>query len=233
MRWVPFIALFLIAANTFAQGTGEVRLNIDPGHNFQFVLDDKYRMQKRSIELSSGEHNFKIWAPERVIVDTNINVVSDSTLMFSMVLPYSKDYEEWKQEMGRFQRKFTLYKVVPAAVTGGAAIWAIVSFSNYKKSSDQLNENEAMYHELVVPREITQLKAQIQEDKDDLSSAETQFIISTSVFAASAVATWFLFKKAKAMEVPVFRDKAKVEFDGLVYNPVGQESWAINMKLKF
>jgi len=233
MRYLAIICATYVALGGFAQGTGEIRLNIDPGHNFQFVLDDQFRMQQRSMNISAGAHNFKIWAPERAIVDTNLTVYPDSTLFFSMELPYSPEYQAWKEEMSTFQKKFTLYKVLPATATVGVGVWAIVSAVDYKNSSDQLNDNRAKYDELVVPREISELKAQLQQDKDDLSSAETQVIVSTSVFVVSAIATWFLFKKAKSMEVPVFNDKAKLEFEGLVYNPQQQGTWAGNFKLRF
>jgi len=217
----------------FAQGTGELRLNIDPGHNFQFILDDQFRMQQHSVKVSSGTHNFKIWAPERAIVDTNLTVFSDSTAFFSMELPFSPEYVQWKKDMSTFQRKFTLYKVVPSVLTVGTGIWAIVSAVNYKNSSDQLQDNRAKYDELVVPRELSDLKVQLEQDKDDLSSAETQVVISTSVFVVSAVATWYILNRAKSMEVRVFNDKAKLEFEGLVYDPRQQGSFAGNFKLKF
>lgn len=228
-----FICAMYFGLGAFAQSPGELRLNIDPGHNFQFILDDQFRMQQRSVKVSSGTHNFKIWAPERAIVDTNLTVFSDSTSFFSMELPFSPEYVQWKKDMSTFQRKFTLYKVVPSVLTVGTGIWAIVSAVNYKNSSDQLQDNRAKYDELVVPREISELKVQLDQDKDDLSSAETQVVISTSVFVVSAVATWFLFKKAKNMEVPVFNDKAKLEFEGLVYNPQQQGTWVGNFKLRF
>ena len=233
MRFVGSICALYIALSGFAQGTGEIRFNIDPGHNFQFILDDRFRMQQRSMDLSAGPHNFKIWAPETAIVDTNLTIYSDSTRFFSMELPYSPEYQQWKNEMGTFQKKFTLYKVVPSVVTVGAGVWAIISAVDHKNSSDRLQDNRAKYDGLVVPRELSELKTQLQQDKDDLSTAETQMIISTSVFVVSAAATWFLFKKAKNLEVPVFKDKAKLEFEGLVYNPYLQGAWAGNFKLKF
>lgn len=233
MRNLGFICGMCIAFNGFTQGTGAIRLNIDPGHNFQFILDDQFRMQQRNMDLSAGPHNFKIWAPERAIVDTNLTIYPDSTWFFSMELPYSPEYQEWKKEMSSFQRKFTLYKVLPSAVTVGAGVWAIVSAIDHKKISDQLKDNRAKYDELVVPRELSELKTQLQQDKDDFSSAETRVIISTSVFVASAIATWFLFKKAKNLEVPVFNDKAKLEFEGLVYDPMLNGTWAGKLKVKF
>ena len=233
MRSLGSICLICIVINGFTQGTGEIRLNIDPGHNFQFILDDQFRMQQRSMDLSAGPHNFKIWAPERAIVDTNLIIHPDSTWFFSMELPYSPEYQEWKKEMSVFQRKFTLYKVLPSVMTVSAGVWAIASAVEYKKSNDQLQDNRAKYDDLVVPRELSELKTQLQQDKDDFSSAETKVIISTSVFVASAVATWFLFKKAKNLEVPVFNDKAKLEFEGLVYDPQRNGTWAGNFKVKF
>lgn len=233
MRQLSTIALVFIAAWVSAQGTGEVRLNIDPGHNFEFVLDDTYRMQQRSVKLKAGAHNFKLWAPERSIVDTTISVQSDQTLVFSMELPYSPEYQAYREEMGRFQRKFVFNKVVPSVLTLGSAIWTTVSFAQYKKANDALDDNRGQYDGLTVPWQINNLKEELAQNKDDLSQKETMFIISSSVLAASAVATFFLFRKAKRMEVPVFQDKAKLEFEGLVYSPGVNDAWGANFKLKF
>lgn len=216
-----------------AQGTGELRLNIDPGHNFEFVLDNQYRMQQRTVKLKAGPHNFKLWAPERSIVDTTLNVTADQTLVFSMELPFSPEYQAYQEEMARFQRKFVFSKVVPSVLTIGSTVWAAVSFAQYKKAHNELENNRGTYDQLTVPWQIRDLKAELDQNKDDLARKETMFIVSSSVLAASAIVTYFLFRRAKKMEVPVFHDKAKLEFEGLVYTPGREGVWGANFNLRF
>ena len=48
----------LAVTSVLAQSAGKLRLMIDPGAGYQFVLDKKYRMQQREVELSTGPHHF-------------------------------------------------------------------------------------------------------------------------------------------------------------------------------
>ena len=57
-----------------AQTSGKLRLVVDPGDSYEFVLDHQFRMQKREVELLTGPHHFSFWAPERSIVDTTITM---------------------------------------------------------------------------------------------------------------------------------------------------------------
>ena len=37
---------------------------VDPGHDFEFIVDHKQRMQQREVKLTEGLHSFSLWAPD-------------------------------------------------------------------------------------------------------------------------------------------------------------------------
>ena len=98
VRMVTCIAI-LLACSSAAQTVGKLRLMVDPGNNFQFVLDHKYRMQQREVELSTGPHHFSIWAPQRMVVDTTLIVLPDQSRDVFIRLPFSSEYGAYEQEL--------------------------------------------------------------------------------------------------------------------------------------
>lgn len=209
----------LLFSCCLAQDKGQVRLFIDPGHNFEYVLDGERRMKEKVVELTTGPHSFSFWAPTRAIVDTTINI-EQGEQPFYLRLPFSLSYMAHEREMQKFKKKLFIKRSLPALLTLGAGIWSGVSFGNYSKANSDLNDLYDEYDVATVPNAITVLKTEdIPSAKDDFKDAESQFIISTSVFAAGLLYTVYMFRKTKGMQPPVFEDKAKVKFDGLVYVP--------------
>ena len=98
------------------QTTGTLRLFIDPGNDFQFVLDHKYRMQQREVTLAEGPHDFTFWAPKYRMIDTTITVVANTVNSFTLRLPVSAEYMAWQREMSRYKRQVVLGR---GTTTGG------------------------------------------------------------------------------------------------------------------
>ena len=49
-----YLYLFLVAPFVVsAQSAGKIRLLVDPGHNFKFVVDKQFKMEQREVELSA------------------------------------------------------------------------------------------------------------------------------------------------------------------------------------
>ncbi|HEX2615965.1 MAG TPA: hypothetical protein VHL57_00405 [Flavobacteriales bacterium] len=216
----------LMAGLADAQTTGTLRLLIDPGNDFQFVVDRKFRMQQRTVELVSGPHAFSFWAPQRRIVDTTITVEPGVTRDFVLHLPYSAEFTAYNKQLNAFRKQQSMKKYVPLGVTVGAAVWALTSYQKMKDAEDALAADEEAYRLTVVPALITVLKEQtIPAHNDNLVKARTQFGITCGLTVVGAGLTWWLWHRANVKRPPPFDDKEKVRFDGLAFGPAPRGGW--------
>src|SRR5689334_1490100 len=104
-RALASTAALVAVTSLFAQTTGKLRLLIDPGSNYHFVLDHQYRMQQREVELSPGPHHFSFWAPERKVTDTTVTVEAGRSKDFILRLSYSPDYVAYQRELGAYKKE--------------------------------------------------------------------------------------------------------------------------------
>jgi hypothetical protein len=222
---------FHISTLTFGQSTGTLRLLVDPGDSYKFVLDGKYRMQEREVKLLEGPHTFTFWAPTRSMVDTVLRVVPDRTTDVVIRLPHSPEYMAYTRELQQLKKEQWLGRVLPSAVTLGTGIWAVSSFSNYKNAHEQLEADEALYTSSATPRELELLKStELPRHQQEFKDARTMFYVSGGVFLASAAFTTWSIIKASRKPAPTFEDKEKVRFDGLVWMP-GRQGGSLAMGL--
>jgi hypothetical protein len=208
------------ASDVSAQSVGRLRLLVDPGNDFQFVVDGKYRMQQREVELSPGPHTFTFWAPQRTMKDTVLVVEAGRTRDVLLRLPFSAEYEQWQGEMERYRNDRKLRRLLPCVLTAGSLVYTAVKWDAYKKAHDQLNEDLSAYDEGYSPQAINILKDRtIPQHKDEFRNARTNFFLAAGLSTALAGATAYLFHRSAARDVPVFQDREKVRFDGLVWMP--------------
>lgn len=203
-----------------AQSVGKLRLLVDPGGDFQFVVDGKYRMQQREVELSPGPHRFTFWAPERSMKDTTLNVEPGRTKDVLLRLSYSPEYDQWRGEMERYRNDRKLRRLLPTVITAGSLVYTVLKWSAYKHAHDQLNDDLVAYDEGYSPQAINILKDRtIPQHKDEFRNARSNFYLAAGLSTALAGATVYLFHRSASREVPVFQDREKVRFDGLVWMP--------------
>ncbi|MGV9012762.1 MAG: hypothetical protein ACOH13_09230 [Flavobacteriales bacterium] len=208
------------AINTFAQTTGKLRMLVDPGDSYEFVVDHQFRMQEREVELTTGPHHFSFWAPERVVVDTTLTVVEGRTTSIVMHLPYARSYLIYQRDLQSYERSMKLYRLLPVAVTGGALLYTVLSYSKMKKAHDQLDEDQKTYDDARSPFRISVLKSQtIPAHKDDFKKAQMRYGISTGVTLLCAGATVYLFHRSGQVTRPTYDDQEKIRFDGLSWMP--------------
>ena len=222
MRHLPLILsiALLFSEGAQAQNTGTLRLLVDPGHNFEFVVDKKHRMQQREVKLTEGLHHFSFWAPERAIVDTSVFVIADRTSDLALRLPYSAEYVSYREELGRFQAKKRWTRTAPLLAVAGGAVWTVVSLVRYGKAKNAQDEDQALYDINVDPQAIRTLKeTTIPAHNDDLKKARTMLYASAGFTVLSTAAYIHIAKLTSKWERPIFDDKEKVKFNGLAWLP--------------
>jgi len=203
-----------------AQTVGKLRLLVDPGGDYQFVLDHKYKMQQREVELSTGAHHFSFWAPQRQILDTTFNVMEGRTQDVVVRLPYSAEYRQYQNDIDHYRSRMWTHRLIPAIASVGGITWSVLSYININDAQDKLDQDVTNYNEGYVPSELAKLKTvTIPADYDAFRSARTRFYVSSGITAVVLLGTAWLWMKSGKRAVPTFEDKEKVLFDGLVWMP--------------
>jgi hypothetical protein len=214
--------LLLTGTLSMAQSTGRLRLIMEPAGQTDYVLDGQFRMRDREVSLMEGPHRFVFWAPERRMLDTVLTVVAGGTNDVRISLRYSEEYIQWRKQAEQYetQRRWGLY--APPVVAAGAAAWMVVSYMNYSQAHRELDDLEEAYAASTDPGEISSIKSEdIPAAKDDFAKARTQTIVASSLFVVSTGATWYLRRKLSSRTAPVFEDKERTRFEGLVWVPGG------------
>jgi hypothetical protein len=222
MRSLTVTFLLLTGTLSMAQSTGRLRLIMEPAGQTEYVLDGQFRMRDREVSLMEGPHRFVFWAPERRMLDTVLTVVAGGTSDVRISLRYSGEYIQWRKgaEQYETQRRWGLY--APPVVAAGAAAWMVVSYMNYSQAHRELDDLEEAYAASTDPGEIARIKNEdIPTAKDDFAKARTQTIVASGLFVVSAGATWYLRRKLSSRTAPVFEDKERTRFEGLVWVPGG------------
>lgn len=217
-----------------AQTTGQLRLVVDPGHDFQVILDGAHRMQERVLDLSEGNHRLQLWAPTRRIVDTTVYVRAGSSRELVVRLPYSAEFLAHQQEVKRFRERLWLNKALPTVATVGAAAWTTAAYLDYRRAGRQLRDDKDLYTTSADPGEIAELKNdRIPAHQDDFRRSKVMLGVSTGVFAVAAAYTIWSFRRADRTPLPLFDDREKVRFDGLVWlpGPDGRGVWAAGLTI--
>lgn len=206
-----------------AQSTGTLRMLIDPGNDFSFIVDKKHRMQQREITLTEGLHDLTIWAPTRRIVDTAVFVIANRTSDLVVRLPFSEEYVAYRTELGRYQTKKRWVKSAPIFALAGGLIWTGIAVGKYSKAKDVLEADQKEYDINVDPTAINSLKDEtIPQHNDDLKQARTNLYAASAFTALSAAATYYVSRRTAKWSRPMFDDKEKVRFDGLAWLPGNQ-----------
>lgn len=217
---LAFLIGCLLPSAVLAQNAGKLRLLVDPGNSFEFVLDHQFRMQQREIELSEGPHHFTFWAPERRMVDTTLTVEADRMKDVVIRLPYSVEYTTWQREVSDYRNDRKVRRLIPSVLTLGAMAYTAVRYAKYVDAHDQLQADLDTYNEEVSPRALTDLKDKtIPAHKDEFRDAKTTFFLAAGITAAMAGATAYLYHRSSKHKVPEFHDAERVRFNGLVWLP--------------
>jgi len=236
---VPWAHVFLCTAlltlppnSARSQAVGKLRFTVDPGSNYSFVLDRKFRMAQREVELEAGPHHFTFWAPQRRMLDTTLTVEPGKTREVWIRLPYSAEFVAYERELTRQKNQNWMRMALPSALTLGTGILAWSGWRRYKQAHEQLKSDEELYRSSSDPAELADLRSVvIPGHKDTFKDRERAFVIAAGAFTAVAAAsTWMILRTARE-KAPSFRDAEKVKFDGLVWLPApdGRGMWLTGM----
>ncbi|MBK8497937.1 MAG: hypothetical protein IPL52_03755 [Flavobacteriales bacterium] len=209
-----------MGARGLAQTTGTLRVFCEPSGSCQYILDGKHRLNDREITLLEGPHRFVFWAPERRMLDTMFMVTGGQLHEARVQLHYSQEFIEFSRQADSHRRRDRWLRYGTPVLTVGAGAWAGVSIAQALKARKDLDALADDYATLSDPGAITALKDQrIPDANSALRRTRTMAYVSSGVFVLSAGAYWYAQKVRRANKAPLFEDKEKVRFDGLVWVP--------------
>lgn len=189
---------------------------IFPGHNYEVIVNNEKKVVARELELPVGRNNLKFWAPTKEIVDTNVTVKEGETMTLKLTLPVSGEYAKYEVENYQVRKKTAWIQGIPLVVNTGLASYTVAKYISYRRDYKTLEESVTAYEESQVTGSIVGIKSDINAQNEAFTKSKNQFIIGGSLFAASLVGTFFALRYAKRIEVPVFKDKAKIEFNSIL-----------------
>ncbi|HQW06160.1 MAG TPA: hypothetical protein PLV08_10040 [Flavobacteriales bacterium] len=220
LRDLSLLPILLFASITVGQGKGEIKLHVSPHNGVEYVLDGKERLSNRGLVLPAGDHRFVFWAPDRKMLDTTLTIVADTTILFYKILPITDAYRAYKVEQKRAVQGRFFYRAIPLVLTATAGVFAWNSNKKDREAYDALVAAEDSYNSLRVPLAITGLKDQVLPSlQADLDAANRRLTMAVALAGVGVVATILGFIKAGRIVEPTYKDKGKVEFDGLVWMP--------------
>lgn len=220
-RALHSIVIFLLSwAGAYAQGKGEIQLNVSPQRGMAYVLNGKERLTNRALVLPAGEHRFAFWSPDRRILDTTLTVIADSTVAFYKTLAPTEAFLTYQAGLKRAKHKRLLYRAVPLLATVVGGVFTMNAKKENDAAYDALKSAEEEYATLRTPFIIANHKTNVlpslQAEHDAAYRRMRLMMVGTSVVA---LATVWGFIRAARVEDPTYEDQEKLRFDGLVWLP--------------
>lgn len=229
------IGFMLVGKRSEAQDSGKLRLLIDSGGTFKVRVDGGPVQSVRELELTPGPHALRIWAPTRLVTDTNVVVVQDRMSDVIMKLSVDPDHTAYRMEMRSFQRKRRAWRLIPIGLTVGSGAWMLTALKKQNDAYDQLHEDRDSYGAASDPLVIARLKNEVLPARqDDLATARSRLTVASGVTIAMAACTVAAFWRSAKFKRPVFDDKQKLRFEGLAFAPSWQgEGGSIHLALTY
>lgn len=213
------VVMFAFSQRGGAQ-TGTLRLLIDPGDSYQYILDGRKEAPARQLTLPAGAHHFTFWAPARRVVDTTVTVEADRTIDLMLRLPLSSEFLAYRKDLNAWRGRRRLQRMLPVAVTLGMAVWTSTNYVSQAKAHQQLKDDLAIYERSVIPGAIGVLKEKtIPAHQADFQRKRSRFQVSAGITAICAAVTGFLYVRSAKDRLPEFLDQERIRFEGLGWVP--------------
>lgn len=220
---IGLAAVVLIGLNPLvahAQSTGTLRVFCEPHATCNYVLDGKHRMNDRELTLLEGQHRLVLFAPERRMLDTTITILPNAMQELRIQLRYSEEFIAYNRKAQRFNRDDRWLRYGTPVLAVGAAAWFGVSTWKAVDAQRDIDALEQSYGESTSPAGIAELKGdRIPDANKKLRQARTMTYVSGGALVAAGAAWWYVAKVRSKRQAPVFEDKEKARFDGLVWMP--------------
>jgi hypothetical protein len=213
---ISLIAALCLSFGTLQAQTGKVKLVVYPGHNYQVIVNNEKKVVSREIELPVGKNNIKLWAPTKSIKDVDVMVIADSTITLKITLEASNEFATYEVKNYEVRKKTAWIQGPPIVVSVGLGAYTLAKYISYRKDYKALEESVTLYNDAQITGSIAGIKTDIAAQNEAFSKSKNQFIIGGALFGVSIVGTYFALRYAKGIEVPVFKDKAKIEFDNIL-----------------
>ncbi|PCJ86735.1 MAG: hypothetical protein COA57_05865 [Flavobacteriales bacterium] len=153
-----FLAMCLVIGFAFGQETneyGKIEFKIYPMSAI-IKLDGKLlESRDTTIILKTGKHHFILWAPDRELFQTDVEIYKDSTIKILHELKYTEDYLQYEIDLiayKKLRKKKVTLPFLGLAFLGGSSVpffkWAdqyhakaLSSITMYEQAVNEQNIN--------------------------------------------------------------------------------------------
>lgn len=218
----------------FGQSTGTLRITCEPQATYSYILDGKHRLRDRELTLMEGPHRLVFWAPERRVLDTTFTIVPNALTEARIQLRYSEEFIAFNKKLRRYERDDRWLRYGTPVLVLGSAAWFGVSVYQGIDARRDLDHLRDDYAESTSPSGITALKGNDVPDANKrLRQARVMAGVSGGLLVGSGALWWYMKKIRAKRPAPVFDDKEKARFDGLVWMPdaSGQGIWMAGLTI--
>lgn len=224
---IQLVCLVFSQSLCHAQGKGTIELKVAPFKGMEYILDGKERLHHPALVLPAGEHRFVFYAPDRQVLDTVLRIVADTSMVFKKVLPATVAYRTYMDERRKVAQGRFFYRAVPLLATAVGCVFIANGKKQSTEAYDALVAAEDSYAVSRSPSGIDALKdEQLPVLQRDLDDANKKLGLALGFTSVAAVATVLGFIKSASLEDPVYEDREKIKFDGLVWLP-GQQGGTV------
>lgn len=114
-RYLIILLLFIYTSNVIAQNTGNITLKIFPpvGNSKVMIGDSTLVTSSQIQDFPEGNYRIQIWAKYYEYLDTTINVIPDSTIIFKAKLSHPPEFFTFKKELTNYERKVLFKQKLP------------------------------------------------------------------------------------------------------------------------
>jgi len=173
-----FLMFYFFSINIYAQNTGKVKFTIVPSTSYIKVNQELIKIsEKKELELTSGKHIIKIWAPKMAVFIDTIEIKSGETLSYRKGLrTLSSEYKEHKQELKKYQFKRVRRYASGLAIAGAGTLGYLLLNEQKKTVNDYRDaalEARTIYENSVA--DLDQLKASYQKNLDRFEKEKKQY----------------------------------------------------------
>lgn len=208
------VILLFFSALLFSQQT-QVTLVVYPGHNYRFAVNDSIQPKTNKILLEPGTYNFKIWAPNYELLDTNLVILQQPAQQFTIVLQLDSAYEAYVKARSKQETNANLTITVP--LIAGTALAALGTWYYFKAGAtnrDYIEKRFLSNYSVINATELEVLSKRARNEK----------ITNQVLWGASAAGLGFAFTNiilAKNKKVIPYKRTTPELFKNFAVAPAG------------
>lgn len=215
MRKALLILALSFAFGLEGQNTSTIKFIIDPGHDYKVKVDNDTIWNSHYVTVSPGIHQYQIWAPGYVPVDTNLTTMANDTLEVFRRLEKTEEYASFLAEHDAIVSGINKKQGASLLLTSVGLVYSTVQYVKMRKEYGRLEDQVNVYYDSEVTAITDRARVEHKSYVDNFYSRRNTFRTAVVITGIGAVMTYVVFKKTRKIRLPVYDDNYQFEFESL------------------